>query len=78
VLKLIDRADGWVRQTVRAKPKDHDEVIRQAYLRTLSRLPTEQEQAIARKHLAETADLAAGLRNLMWALLNTKEFIVNH
>ncbi|MDW8267217.1 MAG: DUF1549 domain-containing protein [Gemmataceae bacterium] len=56
---------------------DRVELVRQAYLRTLSRYPNAQEAAIARRHLEEAPDLRSGLRELLWALINTKEFIVN-
>jgi hypothetical protein len=77
VLKLLDRKDGWLQQIARSKVRDPDELIRQAYLRTLSRLPDEREAAVAKKHLAEASDMMTGLRDLLWALVNTKEFIVN-
>lgn len=53
-------------------------IIEEAYLRTLSRLPTEQEQQVALAYLDEAAQPVDGLRDLLWSLLNTKEFIVNH
>jgi hypothetical protein len=37
----------------------------------------ERELGVARTHLAGAKDTQAGLRDLMWALVNTKEFIVN-
>jgi hypothetical protein len=54
------------------------EVVREAYLRTLSRLPNEREAAIAGRYFTESDDASKGLRDLLWALLNTKEFITNH
>lgn len=54
-----------------------EELIRQAYLRTLSRLPREDEQAVAQQYLAASESAVAGMKDLLWALLNTKEFIVN-
>ncbi|MBS0204297.1 MAG: DUF1549 domain-containing protein [Planctomycetes bacterium] len=53
-------------------------IIRQAYLRTLSRLPTEAESVRAARYYAETGDVTRGTRDLLWALVNTKEFVVNH
>ncbi|MCP4170923.1 MAG: DUF1549 domain-containing protein [Fuerstiella sp.] len=49
-----------------------------AYLRTLSRSPTESEAAAATEFVAGAENQLEGLRGVMWALLNTKEFIVNH
>lgn len=53
-------------------------VIEEAYLRTLSRRPTESESAVATQFITQSSDQLSGLRDVMWALLNTKEFIVNH
>ncbi len=61
-----------------AGTQQHAALIREAYLRTLSRVPTDDEKAIALAHLGDAPDVVSGARDLMWALLNTKEFIVNH
>jgi hypothetical protein len=53
-------------------------IVRQAYLRTLGRLPEDRETTIALAYLHEAGDQSKGLRDLLWALLNTKEFITNH
>ncbi|MEZ6124620.1 MAG: DUF1553 domain-containing protein [Planctomycetaceae bacterium] len=52
--------------------------VEDAYLRTLSRKPTEAEAATAAQFVADSKDQLDGLRGVMWALVNTKEFIVNH
>jgi hypothetical protein len=57
---------------------DLDGLAQEAYLRTLSREPQPQELARARQAITEGESPKAGLRDLLWALLNTKEFIVNH
>lgn len=54
------------------------ELVEQAYLRTLSRYPSDEELARSVEHLASYDDTLDGARGLIWALLNTKEFIVNH
>jgi hypothetical protein len=59
-------------------PSEVEPVVAQAYLRTLSRRPTAEELEVARAYFAEAATEAKGLRDLLWALLNTKEFITNH
>lgn len=55
-----------------------DAVVEEAWLRTLSRLPTDNEMKTAHRFLAEAEYPIDGLRDILWALLNTKEFIVNH
>ena len=53
-------------------------IVQGAYLRTLSRYPTEQELERSVKYLGESVDVAQGAKDLLWVLLNTKEFILNH
>jgi hypothetical protein len=53
-------------------------LVREAYLRTVSREPSASESTVARNYLKQAGDEATGLRDLLWALLNTKEFITNH
>jgi hypothetical protein len=43
----------------------------------LSRLPGDSEANAAQTYLRESPNKTTGLRDLLWALLNTKEFIVN-
>jgi hypothetical protein len=80
---------GWLREALQggdvaagagdsAEVPDLDRLIRAAYLRTVSRPPAAAERARARRHLDEAESLARGLRELLWALLNTKEFVLNH
>ncbi|MCX7419562.1 MAG: DUF1549 domain-containing protein [Planctomycetia bacterium] len=55
-----------------------DEIIKAAYLRSLSRLPNNEELETSKKFLTQSEDQVNGARDLLWALINTKEFIVNH
>lgn len=52
-------------------------LVRSAYLRTLTRLPEPAEVERAREYFADVEPPLAA-RDLMWALLNTKEFQLNH
>src|SRR5262249_43969070 len=65
-------------ETTAPKALDASAIVRQAYLRTLSRLPSEPELARCRQGVEQSSEKASGVRNVLWALLNTKEFIVNH
>ena len=53
-------------------------LVRAAYLRTLSRNPSEREVTTSLAYLRESETVAEGLRDLVWALVNTKEFMINH
>ncbi|MES2788722.1 MAG: DUF1549 and DUF1553 domain-containing protein [Planctomycetota bacterium] len=57
---------------------DWDSLIRQAYLRTVSRPPSAEELQRSKQYIIESEQTSTGMRDLVWALLNTKEFIVNH
>ena len=78
--ELNEMADA--RQKAAAAPEeialDNVTMIRQAYLRTLSRNPTPEEINRCEQYLASAASPADGARGLLWTLINTKEFIVNH
>lgn len=53
-------------------------IIEEAYLRTLSRLPTADEIIKCEAYFNESTAPAQAARDLLWALINTKEFITNH
>jgi hypothetical protein len=90
LLEMLDRKDGWLKQLAGGKPaklpldenpgdeKAMDAFIQSAYLRTLSRHPTDIELTDCRTHISEQDDRLTGMRDLLWALLNTQEFITNH
>ncbi len=54
--------------------KDVDEL----YLRTLSRYPDSEERSNAEKAIANAGNQKRGYEDLLWALLNSKEFLYNH
>ncbi len=54
------------------------ELINEAYLRTVSRYPTHEEVTRCAEYIVEADDLTDGLTGVLWALVNTKEFVVNH
>ncbi|HSI12806.1 MAG TPA: DUF1549 and DUF1553 domain-containing protein [Chthoniobacter sp.] len=59
-------------------PGKLDQWIAEAFLRTVSRPPTMEELQNARGDIAAAKDPIDGLRDLLWAMLNTREFSVNH
>jgi hypothetical protein len=61
-----------------ASPEQTADIVKQAYLRTLSRYPTAEEMDRCHQFLASSANPVEGAKGLLWTLLNTKEFIVNH
>lgn len=75
--KLTPTQDSSTQRTDLSKP-DSERLIHQAYLRTLSRPPSATELARCQLHVSDAEDTVQGFRDVLWALLNTKEFIVNH
>jgi len=54
------------------------EAIEEIYLSTLCRWPTEKERKLALNFLANSPSVKEGYEDLMWAILNSREFIFNH
>ena len=53
-------------------------LVEQAYLRTLSRYPDTDEVEISVDYIEQSETPADGVASLLWALVNTKEFIITH
>lgn len=53
-------------------------IIEEAYLRTLSRKPTDFEVNRSQNAIVDAETPTRGLSDLLWALINSKEFILNH
>ncbi len=55
-----------------------DEVLDELYLCTLSRFPTADERAAMRVAFADAETPEAAIQDVLWVLLNTREFVFNH
>ncbi|MBL8795559.1 MAG: DUF1553 domain-containing protein, partial [Planctomycetia bacterium] len=55
---------------------DANQRIDEAYLWALSRMPTAEERQRCRRHLQQAATPQQGLEDLLWVLLNTREFVL--
>lgn len=53
-------------------------VIEELYLAALSRYPTAQETIAAEAHIMRSGDVRRGVEDLLWSLLNSREFGFNH
>jgi hypothetical protein len=58
--------------------RSDDEVLRELYLATLSRPPSEREWQINFRHVRGAADRRKAWEDVQWALLNTNEFLLRH
>jgi hypothetical protein len=52
--------------------------IEELYLATLSRLPDEQEKQTCLSHVSSAESPEKGLEAVLWSLLNTREFVLQH
>ncbi|HEV7405557.1 MAG TPA: DUF1549 and DUF1553 domain-containing protein [Chthoniobacteraceae bacterium] len=79
-----DATPAWIaelRTAYRAQrppPAAIDALIAEVFLRTVSRPPTTGEWQKARVDLKAARDPIDGVRDLLWAMLGTREFMVNH
>ncbi len=74
----ITAADGRLRRLIDAG-RSNDEIVREFYLRALSREPRTAERAHWKKALAtDEAVRRQALEDFVWAVLNSREFGTNH
>ena len=77
------QADGGQRQRRppgrRQASRPHEQKIRELYLLAFSREPTPEEMSIALAHINKNEkDPKRAYEDIVWALVNTKEFLFNH
>lgn len=60
------------------KSKEPALIVEQLYLATLTRRPTDAERQIVLEHVKSQPDATRALADVVWALLNSTEFITNH
>jgi hypothetical protein len=78
-----DALGGWIQPgegnlTERIATGEPDKIAAEAYLSVLSRLPSEEEIQSVREHLAARGDRPAAVVELVWSLLASAEFRLNH
>ena len=66
VARLLKEVDGDERR------------VEELYLATLGRPPDAEERKACLKYLAEAESPAKGLQGILWGLLNTREFVLQH
>jgi hypothetical protein len=75
----ISSGSGRAAMLAQDGERDHRARIREMYLWTFSREPVEEEYGIALAHIESHPDNAQiAYEDILWALINTKEFLFNH
>jgi hypothetical protein len=87
---MLTHDRGRAARLAAEKDRSNDDRVGELYQRAFSRPPNPAELEAARQHLAKAAGrssdekgnpvdgLRQGYEDLVWALLNTKEFLFNH
>ena len=81
LIHLALEESGWlleIRKLESTNEQQQIDWIEEAWLRTYGRLPIDQERQRALTHLKNAKTPGEGLEDLLWSLLNTKEFLLNH
>jgi hypothetical protein len=73
--RSVAKKDNRLGKMMEAKDSDHD-IVEVFYLATLCRLPAKEEREKAASLLAKAKDRRAALEDLLWGLLNAKEFLL--
>lgn len=69
--------NGRLQKLVQGKMSDED-ALTELFLGTLSRFPTQDEKQRFADYRTTVTDRRAALIDTLWALINTREFILNH
>jgi hypothetical protein len=74
--KKIEAPAGRIEELVKTKPLPA--AIEELYLATLCRPPKEAELSKAQEAIKSAPSAKEGLQDLLWVLLNSREFLFNH
>jgi hypothetical protein len=55
-----------------------EKILEEFYLAALGRLPASEETQELKEILSQRGDREAGLREFVWALISSREFVENH
>ena len=76
--KIADPSGRIAKLLARLGDRSDKAILDEMYLAALSRFPTDKERKQAQEYLAKSATPKEGYEDLMWVMLNTKEFLFNH
>lgn len=75
---VLKKIAGGRLKALLADKKTDQEVIDELFLAALGRFPSDKEKQATLDHLKNAKDRQTGFVDATWALINTREFIVNH
>ena len=77
VLAKFQDGKGRLKKLLNSKMPD-ESALEELFLATVSRMPTERERQVFAEYKEHGKDRKALLTDTLWALINTREFILNH
>lgn len=76
--KKLQDDSGWVAKLA-SSPQHDPELVEEIYLRMFSRVPSKEEIQLSVSHLANPGfSRREAIEDLLWSLLNSAEFVLNH
>ncbi len=78
VRRKIADDNGRVAQLARNDKMNNQQRLEELFLGALGRLPSAEESKAGLEHLATSATLRKGLEEVLWSLVNTREFQLNY
>ena len=76
--EVLDKVSGPRAKQLAADKRPHAERLRDLYLIALSREPSKEEAAALLAHIEKKGNAQAAYEDILWAIINTKEFVFNH
>jgi len=76
--KVLQKITTGRLKVLLAQKRSDSEIIEELFLATLSRFPDETEKAAALERIQTCKDREKAFADVVWALINTREFILNH
>lgn len=77
VHRKVQDPNGRIARLLKEKAAS-EKIVDELYMHTLSRLPTQEERGVALVLVKQAPTPKEGFEDLLWALLNTGEFLFNH
>lgn len=77
MLRKLQQSDNRLNKLLKTKMSD-EQIFDELFLAALSRFPTDQEKQRFAEYRQAMTDRRAAFTDTLWALLNTREFILNH
>jgi hypothetical protein len=74
----LTNGSGSAARLTNDKERGDEAKVRELYLLAFSREPTSEEVNIATGHVKKTGEAKRAYEDIVWALINTKEFLFNH